>query len=192
VVGDLNGDELVDLFTGGYIDLDNRVPNPTGAFPQDYYGIPDRLYINEGLDADGRSTFREVTREAGLFRNERTLGAILSDLDDDNDLDLYIANDGQANRLYENVPMPDDPEGIGFRFLDTHETAEVGDTGSGMGVAGGDFNGDGQFDLFVTNWERELNALYRNQTIEQGYLNFEYDTFHIGMMGHGGLRPGRR
>jgi hypothetical protein len=185
VVGDLNGDGLVDLFVGGYINLDNRVPNPTGAFPQDYYGIPDRLYINEGLDVSGRSIFREVTREAGLFRDERALGAILSDLDNDGDLDLYIANDGQANRLYENEPMPDDPEGIGFRFVDTHETAKVGDTGSGMGIAEGDFNGDGQFDLLVTNWERELNALYRNQTIEQGYLNFEYDTFHIGMMGLG-------
>ena len=40
----------------------------------------------------------------------------------------------------------------------------MGDSGSGMGVAGGDYDGDGFFDLFITNWERELNALYRNLT----------------------------
>ncbi len=48
VVGDLNGDGWPDLFVTSYIDFDNKIPKPSGAFPQDYYGLPDRLYLNQG------------------------------------------------------------------------------------------------------------------------------------------------
>jgi NAD(P)-dependent dehydrogenase (short-subunit alcohol dehydrogenase family) len=46
-----------------------------------------------------------------------------------------------------------------------------------MGVASGDWTGDGWFDLVVTNWDTELNAIYRNETSEIGYLNFDYSTY---------------
>ena len=195
--GDLNNDGWLDLFVTSYIDLNKRIPKPTGAFPQDFYGLSDKLYISEGL-ADGSEgapvTFREVTRAAGLERQERGLGALLSDLDNDGDLDLYIANDGHPNRLYANQPWPDskeaDPEGLGFRFVDLTETANVGDSGSGMGVTSGDYDGDGWLDLFITNWERELNALYRNEMADEGDLTFQYSTFRIGVSGLGNGKTG--
>ncbi len=193
-VADLNNDGWPDLFVGSFIDLENPVPKPVGAFPGDYFGLPDHLYLSNGPAEDGRVTFREVTLAAGLEREERALGAIFSDLDTDGDLDLYIANDGQANRLYEYQPWPggaeSDPRGIGFRYVERTQDADVGDTGSGMGVTAGDYDGDGYMDLFVTNWEAELNAIYRNETGVENDLNFRYSTYRIGMRGLGNNMTG--
>ena len=181
-VADLNNDGWPDLFVAAYINLENKIPHPSGAFPQDYYGLPDRLYINNG---DG--TFHEVTAQVGLAREERGLGAIFSDLDDDGRLELYIANDGQPNRMYTAVP---DNSLAGFHFEDLSLTADIGDSGSGMGVTGGDYDGDGRFDLFVTNWEAELNALYRNEIDDRGELVFRYSTYRIGISGLGNNMTG--
>ncbi len=175
VAGDLNGDGLPELFVGSYIDLGRKIAKPSGAFPQDFVGIPDRLYLNQSRDGEIR--FTDIGAGAGLAHAERALGALFSDVDRDGDLDLYIANDGQANRLYENVPG----DQFGFALVDVTAEAGVGDTGSGMGVAGGDYDGDGAFDLFVTNWEAELNALYHNS----GDLEFLYATHRIGIAGLG-------
>lgn len=171
-MGDYDGDGLVDLYVASYIDLNHKVPEPVGLFPQDYYGLPDHLYHNLG---DG--TFEDVAIRAGLTDEERGLGAIFSDLDRDGDLDLYVANDGQPNRLYLN-------QGDGtFRGV-SHE-AGVDDRGSGMGVSAGDYNGDGWFDLVVTNFSREYNALYLNKALPNHLPEFQYSTFRMGLQGFG-------
>jgi enediyne biosynthesis protein E4 len=59
-----------------------------------------------------------------------------------------------------------------------------------MGVASGDWTGDGWADLMVTNWDVELNAIYRNQTAESGQLDFFYSTYRIGMTGLGNNMTG--
>lgn len=181
-VGDINNDGWPDLFVAAYINLENKVENPVGAFPQDFYGLIDRFYLNQG---DG--TFREITAELELVRAERGLGSVFSDFDGDGDLDLYIANDGHPNRLYTNEA--DDSE-IGFKLVDASLSSGTNDSGSGMGIATGDWDNDGQFDLLVTNWDTELNALYRNQTDEKGTLEFRYSTFQIGISGLGNNMTG--
>ena len=119
--GDLNRDGWPDLVVTGYVELNKPVPAATQGFPNTYQGRRDLLFLGEG-GADGRATFREVGAEAGLevARFEYGLGVLLSDLDRDGDLDAYVANDTNPNRLYENVPWPGgaraDPNGLGFRF----------------------------------------------------------------------------
>ncbi|MEN8239090.1 MAG: ScyD/ScyE family protein [Actinomycetota bacterium] len=178
VVADLNLDGLPDLFVGSYIDLARKIEKPSGAFPQDYVGIPDRLFINDG---PRELHFSEVTRDAGLDLDERALGALFSDFDGDGDLDLSIANDGQPNRLHRN---DSDRTSGTVVFTDVTESAGTGDSGSGMGVAGGDYDADGRFDFIVTNWETELNALYRN-TSTAGEMTFDYMTYRMGISGLG-------
>jgi len=167
-VGDVNGDGWPDLFVAGYTDLLNPNPNATQGFPNTYFGVRDLLFLSNGPGEGDRVTFHEVGVDAGLevVRFEYGLGTVLSDLDRDGDLDLYVANDTNPNRLYENVAWPGgaeaDPAGIGFRFEERAGAAGVADPNAGMGVAAGDYDGDGRSDLFVTNARSQTHAAYQS------------------------------
>jgi FG-GAP-like repeat/ASPIC and UnbV/Domain of unknown function (DUF6851) len=169
--GDVNGDGWPDLFVAGYADLNSPVENATQGFPGSYAGVRDLLFLSNGESDAGRVTFREVGIQAGLeaARFAYGLGAVFSDFDRDGDLDLYVANDTNPNRLYENVPWPGgaqaDPAGLGFRFDERAASAGVADPNAGMGIAAADYDGDGRNDLFVTNARRQLHAAYRSQPL---------------------------
>jgi hypothetical protein len=96
---------------------------------------------------------------------------IAADWDQDGDVDLYVANDVDPNLLYRN-------DG-GGRFTEIGRRAGVATNDSGtpegsMGVAVGDYNLDGKSDLWVTNYQNELGALYRNS----GGLVFNYASLN--------------
>ena len=95
-------------------------------------------------------------------------------MDLDGDPDLYLANDKTLNFLYLN-------DGSG-RFKEDGLLAgtaynEDGDVEAGMGVDMGDYDNDGDLDLFVTNFQWETNTLYNNL----GDGSFVDETFVVGL-----------
>lgn len=177
--GDVNGDGWPDLFLAGYADPNTPNPDAVGGFPNSVRARRDILYLNEGPGPAGHVTFREVGEVVGLESAglEYGLGAVLSDLDSDGDLDLFVANDTNPNRLYRNDPVSPDATGIGMRFVDVTEEAGVGDLNSGMGVAAEDYNHDGTYDLIVTNLGDQLHSVYRNEL----QLGFAPDQAGLGI-----------
>ena len=168
-VGDANGDGRPDLYVAGYTDSNVPLPGSAAGFPNNFVGVRDLLYLNAGRDRNGHSRFREVGVQAGLeaARFDHSLGAVFSDFDGDGRLDLYVANDGDPNRLYQNIAWPGgrkaDPAGLGFRFEERAGSAGVADPNAGMGVAAADFSGDGRTDLFVSNSRGQGHAVYFGQ-----------------------------
>ena len=182
-LADFNNDGNLDIFVTRYADLivgegpvcalasDPSIP--ASCSPAYFPGVKDSFYLSEG---DG--SFKDFTEAAGIVDGGRGLGAIAADLDGDGNVDIYVANDTERNHLYRNDGHAVFSE-IGVRAgvaLDSR-----GAVGGSMGVALGDSNNDSLLDLFVTNFEKELPALYRNR----GKLLFRFDSLaaKIGMLG---------
>jgi hypothetical protein len=185
--GDIDGNGWPDLVVAGYVDEATRLPEAELGFPNTHAGKRDLLFLNSGTQNGDRPSFREVGREAGL---EVTtfgygLGVLLSDLERDGDLDLYVANDTNPNRLYETVPWPGgaeaDPAGLGFRFEERAAAAGVADPGSGMGVAAGDWSADGRPDLFVSNARDQVHAAYRSNASDEKAPSFDDVRASLGI-----------
>ena len=97
-------------------------------------------------------TFTEVAESAGVADTGTGRGTAWGDYDNDGYLDLYLANKDEANRLYENQR-----DGT---FAEVASTAGVDDSGLGHGASWGDFDNDGDLDLYLANWR--TNRLYKN------------------------------
>ncbi len=136
---DLDGD--VDLFVCAY---DFWQAGAEYDAPTPYYdavnGPANLLFRNEG-----QGTFAEVSEVAGLEdTNDRfSFAAAWGDYDNDGDPDLYVANDFGRNNLYRN-----DGDGT---FSDVAEALGVEDLGAGMSAAWGDYDNDGDLDLYTAN-----------------------------------------
>ena len=160
---DVDRDGWLDLFVGNYLNytLDTHTQCYHRSGPPDYCppGVsppaPSRLYRNLG---DG--TFADVTAAAGLGREfGPALGAAAADFDNDGWMDLFVANDQQENQLWMNQG-----DG-GFRnlaLLRGVALGAAGDAKADMGVDAGDFDNDGDEDLFITELTGQGSTLYVN------------------------------
>ncbi|MEL6866709.1 MAG: FG-GAP-like repeat-containing protein [Bacteroidota bacterium] len=108
------------------------------------------LYQNNG---DG--TFTKITSGVVVTDGGNSHGSAFGDLDNDGDLDLYVSNDADENNfLYSN-------DGSGsFNKIDNQISSDGGES---FGGAWGDYDNDGDIDLFVVNHDDEVNFFYTNE-----------------------------
>jgi enediyne biosynthesis protein E4 len=157
--GDYDGDGDLDLYVSGYVrfaesgDAPRRVSDQYGAaVPYTLNPAAFEPQANLLLENRGDGTFVDVAALLGVSNpGGRSLGALWHDFDDDGRLDLYVANDISDNALFLNR---------GDTFEDAALAAWVSDYRGAMGLAAGDWNRDGDDDLFVTHWLAQENALY--------------------------------
>jgi enediyne biosynthesis protein E4 len=159
---DLDRDGHLDLYLVTYADcpLDHRrtclndrslrdVCGPT-LFP----GLPDSVWRNRG---DGR--FEDITQEFGVVPQNRGLGVVAADVDENGWIDLFVVNDVQENQLYLNdghLPLREEAALAGVAV------SSSGEREGSMGVDVGDFNGDGRPDLWYLNYANQDNSLMQN------------------------------
>src|SRR5215470_12206373 len=140
---------------------------------------------------NGNGTFTDVTRTAGVDDTRWSTGAAFVDYDNDGRLDLFVANyvDYDLNNLpefgkdktcqYKGIAVQCGPRGMRgagdslyhnngdgtfkeIGYLSGTALSQDGAEQGSMGVDAGDYDHDGRFDIFVTNFVDEYNALYHN------------------------------
>jgi hypothetical protein len=180
--GDIDGDGLLDLYVCNYVltDLDNYpdcTDKKTGirshCSPVMFANVAHQLYRN-----NGNGTFTDISVSSGIAAVSPGpgLGVVMTDIDGDGRLDIYVANDMKAAFLFHNQG--------GGKFVDKALLSGCAIDGSGnyvagMGVEAADLDGSGRPSLFVTNFQNRPNIYYRNL----GGLRFQDWSYPSGLGG---------
>jgi hypothetical protein len=161
---DYDNDGRLDLFVCSFVEYgvgknvscgDNKLGRHFYCIPRIFKPTASLLFHNNG---DG--TFTEVSKGTDIAKAMgKGLGVVATDINNDGNLDLFVANDTVQNFLFKNAG--------GGKWEEIGLPSEVGFSAngqarSGMGVDAADVNGDGLQDLFVANVDQEMFALYRN------------------------------
>ena len=198
---DIERDGDLDLYVTSYLRYDEAAmppleedryqrEDPVAMLPYAFPGETKSLLLNEAapaVDAAAGSAlfarrFRDVAPESKLDDPAgRGMQALFWDFDRDGDLDLSLANDVSPNRFWRN-------EG-GGKFKDVGFSSGLDDPRGSMGLAAGDIDGDGDEDLFVSNWQLEANALYVNNLLSHNSSRSRVATFRDKAVEAGFARP---
>jgi hypothetical protein len=155
---DFDNDGWLDLFVCGYGVKD------VGVVAKDYLGLPhngerSRLYRN-----NHNGTFRDVTKEAGLYKVLLGMAANFGDLDNDGWLDFYLGTgDPDLSTIIPNRMFRNDG---GRRFQDLTASGGFGHLQKGHGIAFGDLNNDGDQDIYASIGGAYQGDFYRNVLFE--------------------------
>ncbi|APZ91370.1 CRTAC1 family protein [Fuerstiella marisgermanici] len=161
--GDLDNDGDADLYVCNYVDYDPRHPIPclnADGLPTTCHPKHVGEIANVYFENDGDGTFSEVSNDRNLNApGSKSLGVVIADLDRDQDLDVYVANDTEANHLFLN-------DGLGG-FAENAIAAGAAASGQGhlqasMGIGVGDYDRNGLPDLYVTHFIDDSNTMYQN------------------------------
>jgi hypothetical protein len=175
---DYDRDGRLDLFVGNYLNYSLKAHIacsgvsglPDYCRPSAYRAQPSRLYHNQG-----GGTFADVTIASGLARQfGPALGVSTADFNGDGWIDIFVANDEQENLLWINQR-----DGT-FRNTALLAGAALGLSGerkANMGVDAGDFDADGDEDLFITELITQGSTLYVND----GSGAFEEQSTRLGL-----------
>jgi hypothetical protein len=160
---DLDGDGWPDLYVCHYLDWSFANHPPCRALvpgvvhdicpPSSFKPLVHVLYRNEAGKA-----FRDVTSAYNLRTPGCGLGVVLADLHAEGRPDIYVANDTNPNFLYVNESGKLRETALAAGVA----TDENGHANGSMGVDAGDYDGSGRPSLWVTVFQAELPALYRN------------------------------
>jgi enediyne biosynthesis protein E4 len=182
--GDYDEDGWPDLFVSHYVDFHlNDLPvfgaGSTCKYlgievqcgPRGLKGLPDNLYHN-----NGNGTFTDVSKQAGVDDADRRYGltSVWSDFNQVGKLDLFVANDSEANYLYQS-----DSSGK-FEDVALQAGVAVNDDGfeqANMGVALGDYMHSGRNSIAISHFDQEFTVLYTNG----GAMNFTDNSIASGI-----------
>ncbi|MGE3180784.1 MAG: CRTAC1 family protein [Phycisphaerae bacterium] len=161
---DYDRDGDLDLFVSNYVnwslatELECKTPQGNRDYCQPTaYRAParDTLYRNNN---DG--TFTDVTEPSGIaFAFGNGLGVTCGDFNNDDWIDIYVANDQMPNQLWISQQ---DGTFADNALMSGSALNAVGQAEAGMGVIAFDVENDGDLDLFMTHFNNETNTLYQN------------------------------
>jgi hypothetical protein len=175
---DLDRDGDLDLWVTNYVDAD-RAHSPFCGTARDgvrfychplkYEPLPNTVYRND------HGVFTDVSAASGVGAlRSNGLGVVVSDYDGDGLPDVFVANDTMPNFLFHNAGN------MHFKETGLMSGIAVGADGkarAGMGIDTGDYDGDGQLDLVITNLDFEMHTL--NRGLGRGL--FAYATTESGI-----------
>ncbi|MEZ5404461.1 MAG: CRTAC1 family protein [Bryobacteraceae bacterium] len=180
---DYDRDGDLDLFVANYLDLHlDQIPKPGASANCNWKGIPvncgprglptakNALYRNDA------GVFKDVSEASGVGAAGGSYGmtAVAADFDNDGWVDIYIACDSTPSFFFKN-------NGDGtFAETGLERGVALNEDGmeqAGMGLGIGDYNLDGQLDIFKTHFADDTNILYKND----GKGNFEDVTISAGL-----------